>query len=75
MSVEIKDPTALNRAIRNRGGTISFNLPNGRFLVGIDKLSVKPDGTLVIDDGYLSNALDKEKLSIDEVAANWNCNC
>ncbi len=75
MSVEIKDTTVLNRAIRNRGGTVSFNLPNGRFLVGVDKLSVKPDGTLVIDDGYLTDALSREKLTIDEVALNWNCNC
>ncbi len=75
MSVEVKNLTIIDELVRSRGGSMSFELPNGRFIVDINSLRVKSDGTLVISNKYLEDALKKENLSIDELAHNVNCNC
>jgi hypothetical protein len=75
MSVEVKNLTIIDELVRSRGGSMSFELPNGRFIVDIKSLRVKSDGTLVISNKYLEDALKNENLSIDELAHNVNCNC
>jgi hypothetical protein len=75
MSVEVKNLTIIDELVRSRGGSMSFELPNGRFIVDINSLRVKSDGTLVISNKYLEDALKNENLSIDELAHNVNCNC
>lgn len=75
MSVEIKNLTIVDELARSRGGSMSFELPNGRFIVDINSLKVKPDGTLVVSNKYLEDALKSENVLIDELAHNVNCNC
>lgn len=75
MSVEVKNLTIIDELVRSRGGSMSFELPNGRFIVDINSLRVKSDGTLVISNKYLEDALKNENLSIDELAHDVNCNC
>jgi hypothetical protein len=75
MSVEIKNLTIVDELVRSRGGSMSFELPNGRFIVDIKSLKVKPDGTLVVSNKYLEDALKSENVLIDELAHNVNCNC
>ncbi len=75
MSVEVKNLTIIDELVRSRGGSMSFELPNGRFIVDINSLRVKSDGTLVISNKYLEDALKNENLAIDELAHNVNCNC
>ena len=75
MSVEVKNLTIIDELVRSRGGSMSFELPNGRFIVDINSLRVKSDGTLVISNKYLEDALKNENLSLGELAHNVNCNC